>query len=367
MSTKGRAEDIAVDSQMPAADFGFVPLLRLLERMALAGGKAGGFATNPIGRYTPPASETVRLSANQSLAFPVGEVAGYEAKINSAGAKQWHVRVNFLGLTGSSGILPFHYSELVLRRLKLKDRALADFLDLFNHRLLSLFYQASIKYRLPLDYERGLVRRQKAGGDADTHTQVLLSLVGLGTSTTAGRLKISDEALIYHGGLFAQRVRTVDGLKRIIFNVFGMRAEVTEFVGQWHDLIEDVRTRLPGVAVPRGQNNQLGKTAMLGCKGWSAQGRIRISLGPLTAAQYGSLSPAGGTLAAIDQVVKMYLNDEHGYDFVMRVNSSAIDGPARLQKERQPTLGWSAWLGMPRHRDAGNATVDIPVSAHRAA
>ena len=367
MSTKGRAEDIDVSDDVPAADFGFVALVRLLERIAAASGDGSGFAKNPIGRYTPPSSEAVRLCANQSLAFPPGEIANYATKINSAGAKHWRVRVNFMGLTGASGVLPFHYSELVLKRLKLKDRALADFLDLFNHRLLSLFYQACLKYRLPFDYERAALRQSAAAPSRDAHTQVLMSLIGLGTPATAGRLQAGDEAFVYHAGLLSQRIRTADGLKQIISNVFGMRAEITEFVGQWHDLIDDVRTRLPGFAVPSGQNNQLGKTAMLGRKGWSAQGRIRIVLGPLSAEQYASLSPKSGTLAAVDEAVRLYLHDEHSYDFVMRVEASAIDGPARLRPDRAPTLGWSAWLGMPRHRAVGEAAIDIPVHARRVA
>lgn len=367
MSTKGRAEDLDVGNDVPAADFGFVSLVRLLERIAAAAGEGSGFAKNPIGRYTPPSSEAVRLGANQSLVFPAGEIAGYTTKTNSAGAKQWQVRVNFMGLTGASGVLPFHYSELVLKRLKLKDRALADFLDLFNHRLLSLFYQACLKYRLPFDYERAAPRQNGSLQSRDAHTRVLMSLIGLGTPATSGRLRVGDEALIYHAGLFSQRVRTVDGLKKLILNVFGMRAEITEFVGQWHDLIDDVRTRLPGLDAPGGQNNQLGKTAMLGRKGWSAQGRVRIVLGPLTAEQYASLSPKSGALAAIDETVRLYLNDEHSYDFVMRVDSRAIDGPARLRSHRAPTLGWSAWLGMPRHRAVGDAAVDIPVHGQRVA
>jgi type VI secretion system protein ImpH len=50
---------------------------------------------------------------------------------------------------GPSGVLPYNYTELVIDRLRNKDRALAEFLDIFHHRMISLFYQAWEKYRFP--------------------------------------------------------------------------------------------------------------------------------------------------------------------------------------------------------------------------
>ena len=51
--------------------------------------------------------------------------------------------VRFLGLLGPQGPMPLHFTEYVRDRLQHHgDRALAHFLDLFHHRLLSLFYRA---------------------------------------------------------------------------------------------------------------------------------------------------------------------------------------------------------------------------------
>ena len=44
--------------------------------------------------------------------------------------------------------MPRHYTELLLQRIREKDFSLRDFLDLFNHRLTSLFYRAWEKYSL---------------------------------------------------------------------------------------------------------------------------------------------------------------------------------------------------------------------------
>lgn len=368
MSSPSRRKDSSVVEELRTNPYGhgFVQAVRLLER-AVAGidGETQTHARNPVARHTPPATEAVRFHANQSLAFPSSEIANLDDKQSGAGFKQWHMNVNFMGVTGSSGVLPYHYTELVLKRLKLKDRSMVNFFDLFNHRLISLFYQASIKYRLPIEYERSRLGTV-SGASSDSHTKVLLALIGLGTPGLTRRLSTKDDALLYYAGLFTNKVRTVDGLRQIIFNLFAIPVEVREFIGQWQELIDDVRSRLPGQACLRGQNNQLGRTTMLGRKGWFSQGKIQIVLGTLTKEQFDSLAPGMPTLKALDEVVKLYINYEHDYEYVMRIQRRDVPRPMRLQRATPPKLAWDTWLstrtGEPIH---GDATVEVPLSARR--
>ena len=83
--------------------------------------------------------------------------------------------VNFIGLIGPLGVLP-HALHRTDRGAPVcaRCRTLRDFLDIFNHRMISLFYRAWEKYRFPVAYERG-------GRRTDRFTGYLLDLIGLGT------------------------------------------------------------------------------------------------------------------------------------------------------------------------------------------
>jgi type VI secretion system protein ImpH len=368
MPTKSRRKNISLVQKLIETPFvfSFKQAVRLLERAtANISANKTVFSKNPVARFTPPLSESVRFHSTQSLSFPASEISKISIKKNETEANQWRMHVNFLGLTGSNGILPYHYSEFVLKRLKEKDSTIRDFLDIFNHRTASLFYQASVKYNLPIEYERKKLY-QPSNSDTDNHTQLLLSLIGLGTRGLQRRLYTRDESLIYYSGLFSKKVRTSTGLKQIIYNHFSIPVEIKEFIGQWQELIDDVRTRLPGIEVPRGQNNQLGKSVMLGRKGWFSQGKIRIILGPLNRKQLHTFAPGTTALKALDELVKLYINFEHDYDYVMRIRRSDIPERIVLNKKSPPIMGWNTWLTSQSNKNIGlETTVDIPVSAHR--
>lgn len=346
--------------------FTFKQAVRLLERTtAFIASSNGNFANNPVAKFTPPLSENVRFQSKQSLSFSSSDIMKISVKKNNGDPQQWNMLINFMGLTGSNGVLPFHYSEFVLKRLRAKDTSMRDFLDLFNHRTISLFYQASVKYNFPLEYERKKLQ-PKTLFETDAHSKILLSLMGMGTEGLQNRLYTKDESLLYYSGLFSKKIRTANGLKQIIRSHFSVPVEIKEFIGQWQELIDDVRTRLPGIEIPRGQNNQLGRSVMLGRKGWFSQGKIRIILGPLTRKQLHTFAPGTTALKALDEIVKLYINFEHDYDYVMRIRRIDIPDRIVLNKSTPPTIGWNTWLSKNDRPQAANTEmIDIPVSAHR--
>ncbi|MBI1425484.1 MAG: type VI secretion system baseplate subunit TssG [Gammaproteobacteria bacterium] len=367
MPTTSRRKDLSVTrilSESPYR-FSFQQAVRLLERSAAYTSMDNKeAASKPVARFAPPGSELIRFKTTQSLAFPASEISRVSHNTHNTPG-QWTVNVNFMGLTGSGAVLPYHYTEFVLSRAKQKDNTTRDFFDIFNHRTVSLFYQASVKYSLPIEHERTKTHNAN-NTEIDRHTQILLSLIGLGMPGLQKRLYTRDESLVYYAGLFSKKLRTSAGLKQIIYQHFSIPVEIQEFIGQWQALIDDVRTRLPGMEIPRGQNNQLGKSVMLGRKGWFSQGKIRIILGPLNRKQLHAFSPGTTALKALDEIVKLYLNFEHDYDYVMRIRREDLPDRTKLKKDAAPIIGWNTWLANEKgHSPNNDATVDIPVSAAR--
>jgi type VI secretion system protein ImpH len=221
--------------------FDFFQAVRLLERLAPN--------RSPVGRAGPPQAEVVRFRAYLSLSFPPSSI--YEIQPASAALNLPAMSVAFMGLTGPSGVLPQHYTELLLRLERdgkgAEKGALRAWFDLFNHRLLSLFWRAWEKYRFYIRYERGEYGRKEPG----TFTQMLFSLVGLGLSPLRNRLRvvrrieaagerqeailarIDDISLLHYSGFFAHRPRCAVALEAILRDYFGFGFQVRQFQGQW--------------------------------------------------------------------------------------------------------------------------------------
>src|SRR5262249_33670737 len=142
---------------------GFFQAVRLIRRL-LPGGK-------PVGRFFPPITESVRFLANPSLSFPASEIQ--ELSVDTESGSPATMKVNFFGLSSPQGVLPTPYTELILERVQKKDYGLRDFLDIFNHRMISFFYRAWEKSHFFVSVELG---------EPDSVSPLMMSLLGLGTA-----------------------------------------------------------------------------------------------------------------------------------------------------------------------------------------
>lgn len=351
-------------------EFTFIQIVRLLERAANISKQLGqkqltsaSGKLSSTGHYSQPNKEAIRFAGKQTLGFPESEVSHVYID-ESTSNDQWQVVTDFIGLTGAMGVLPYHYTEFLLQRVKQKDQSLLHFLDLFHHRIASLFYRASTKYRLPLEYDKAKTLNPK---NKDNHTQALLAFVGLLTPGLEDRQYIKDESLLFFAGLLNQQVRTPSGLQSILQHYFDLPVNIEQFVGQWQSLILDVRTRLPHRLNPKGQNVCLGRTAMLGSKGWFAQGKIRINIGPLNKQQFDQLAPGTRSLKALNELVRIYLGVEHDFDFNIQVKRCDIPKSIRLGGKQKAIVGWNTWLSHNNNQPPkSDALMNIHLSPNRA-
>jgi type VI secretion system protein ImpH len=330
--------------------FDFFQAVRLLERLAReVGADDPSMPRLPVGQDGPPHHEAVRFRAQPTLGFPASPVARIDAppangRRPGEPVPPPEMTVTFLGLTGPLGVLPQHYTALLLRRLREKDFALRDWLDLFNHRAVSLFYRAWEKYRLPASYERS--RLSSPAGEPDPVTRCLHSLVGLGTAGLRGRLKVADEAVVFYAGHFAHYPRSACALEGLVEEHFGLPVGVLQAHGQWLTLEPGDHSLLPGPEHPLGRHNRLGEDLVVGERVWDVQGKFRLRVGPLTYGQFRELLPGSGRLGALCQMTRLYVGPELEFDVqlvLLRAQVPACrvgaDGPNR------PYLGWNTWVG----------------------
>lgn len=347
--------------------FTFVQAVRLLQRVAvLRAEKTAKPQPLEVAQNAPPHREHIRFRSETKMAYAPADVLKIEQQshtLNNKTFEQWRMKVAFMGLTGAKGVLPQHYSELVLQELKNRNPAFLDFLEMFNHRSISLFYRASTKYRLPIQYEKA--RLNPARNARDDFQQCLLSLIGLGSESLNGRLLTQDQALLFYSGLFSHQVRTSNGLKRMLSEHFELPVSIDEFQGQWQELLPDLRTRLASRHLPKGQNARLGKNVVVGRKGWMIQNKLRINIGPLTAAQFDSLKPGGKKLKALNELVKFYLGPDKDFEFCIKLPKSDLKEKVRFgdNKGVKPILGWNTWFAPKLDKQAEKEMMEIHVSS----
>jgi type VI secretion system protein ImpH len=306
--------------------FDFFQAVRLLERLYPN--------RSPVGYNAMPHNEAARFRALLSLTFPPSAI--HEVRHSESGPDQ--VIVAFLGLFGSMGVLPRHYTELMIERVRRKDFTLRDFLDIFNHRLISLFYRAWEKYRFPAAYERS---RLRGGNDYDPFSRLLFHLIGMGTGGLTGRLRTGDEVLLYYGGLAAQQPRSASALEALLGDYFSAPVAIQQFTGAWLRLDRENRTSLG-----RDQSNsELGSNAILGSKFWDQQAAFRVGIGPLSFERFCEFLPPGSGFGPLVELTRFFVG--LALDFDVRLILKAAEVPScRLGKPAPgtPQLGWSSWL-----------------------
>lgn len=332
--------------------FDFFQAVRILEALGQERRKAGGPAAGmPVGRDFAPEKEAARFRALPSRSFPAGTVSSLkdvsESSDTSASAPE--MTVPFMGLVGPGGVLPDHYTDLLVRRLRMKDHALRDFLDLFNHRSVSLFYRAWLKYRFQFNYKQ-------SPGSEDTFALALRCLTGMGSDHMTERTPVSDETFLYYSGRFASRARPADGLADLLSDYFGVPVSVEQFRGHWLALAEEERTVLPSGPERSGYYNRLGVDSILGERVWDVQSRFRLRIGPLGRAAFDALLPRGEALQELCAITRTYVGPELDFD-VQLVLAGAEVGACRLQGPgvEGAALGWNSWLAGSRDSDADDA------------
>ena len=317
--------------------FDFFQAVRLLERFRPE--------RSPVGHDGPPREEVVRFCAHLALTFPPSAVHSLEEVAPPRGREEQgggppRMETPFIGLVGASGVLPTVYTEVLIALSGRRNLAARDFLDLFHHRVVSLFYRAWEKYNVPALWERGQRWGDGRVGD-DAFSRRLFDLIGLGLEPLRDRLAVPDGALLYYAGFLAQQHRPVCVLESLLRDYFRRPVAVGTFQGQWLRLPDDQQSRM-GRA---GAYNQLGIDTVVGGTVWDDQCKFRVRVGPLGLDDFRAFLPGGRCSGELMDLVRFFAPGELQFDVQLILKAAEVPG-CKLSRDGRAAaqLGRCSWL-----------------------
>jgi type VI secretion system protein ImpH len=317
------------------SSFQFFQAIHLLERLRPE--------RSPLGGFGDPDEEVVHIGVNPRLGFPASEIQSMEA----AGEGRPRMTVNFTGLTGPSGVLPYPYSTLVLERLAARDGALAAFLDLFHHRVASLLHRAWEKHRFAQRHVRG-------GGDPLAHH--LRDLAGLGLEGEEEVGSVRAERVAGYAGLLGMESRSAVGLEQLVVDYFDVPCRVEQFVGRWYPVAEADHCFLdePSPA------STLGEGALVGDEVWDPGGGVRVRLGPLSRERFDSFLPDGEAHQVLATLLRLYGHGQYEFEVQLVLARDEVSGVVLDGDGDAKRLGWTSWISTrDRESDADEAVLSV--------
>lgn len=302
-----------------AMRFDFFQAVRLLECLLV-----GGTLEHTDARTLP-----IQFRPDTALAFPATDVKRLEW-VEAAVAR---ITVTFMGLYGIGSPLPFYFCDEISKEMD-EAEALKDFLDVFNQRLYRMFYESWKKYRPALHFEQTY---------RNAHTQVFLSLAGLGTPGLEAGLPLPPLHLVPFAGRLGGHVRYAEGLQALLADLLAredIAVRIEENVPRWVPV-----ANRPGLGGDGRAPAILGVTAIVGASIYDVSGKFRVVLGPLSFRQYRCLLPGEGEADRVHALVRLYAPDYLDYDVELLLDTSGV--PQVKLGDPTSRIGVDAWLGRP--------------------
>ena len=305
-----------------ARRYSFFRLVYLLERLFPG--------APPIGQLGPASHERIRLRGDIGLTFASSDIAELANTKYPDEIERARMSVSFMGLYGSVSPLPTHFAEsIALSDYQGGPQPIREFLDVFHHRLISLFYRTWTKYRFSVMY--------RTKGD-DPFTRRMFCAVGI-DGFKDHTTPLQRFLYLKYAPLLALKSRSARGLDVVLSDMFGeMGVSIEQFVGHWTLIEKPLRNKV-GVA-----NSVLGESLTIGRYVYDGTGRFTIKLGPLSYDDYLSFLPGGHRRPLVKGIVDTFTRGI--YDVMLELHVKKDEAPRlKLSSDRPSVLGRTAWLG----------------------
>lgn len=323
--SRTNASSLAYEILSDSRHYSFFQAVNLLSTISENKAQLGGIG--------PAREEPIRFRAHASLAHPVSDIETLTTN-DKAQAKddQLEMVVNFLGLYGPSSPLPAFYTEEILFD-ESEPNNRQDFLDLFNHRAISLLYRTWEKYRYYIRYRKGA---------SDPISQYMFALIGLGDKNLRQNIDLDWRKLLSYLGVISIGSRSASVLQGILSHYFnGIEVEIEQCVAKRIRFDAQQACRL-GI-----ENTTLSVDAYcasIGGVSYDRNSKFRVVIHNLTFEEYQRYLPCGDRYLTLCNLIKLVMTDQYEFDIELKLMEQVVP---RLyaKQDNECRLGWSAWLG----------------------
>lgn len=262
---------------------------------------------NPVmGSTWQVRQETVRFRPHPGMGFPASEIKAFEP------AEQPHlpatVRITFMGLYGVTSPLPTHYVNDIAQQRE-GHEVTADFLDIFNHRLITQYYRIWRKYSYPATFE--------AGG-RDKTSQYLLGLIGLGVDGCTASVAAPLSRFLALLPVMLLPGRTAEGMVSLVSLLApGTQAKI------WHHDKKRMQLRAP-LTLSASQPVTLANRPVMGNYATDVNSQVLMQLSTSDPEEVQGWLPGGELYADLMALLHVYLGSRLDVRLQLCVDSNQL-------------------------------------------
>ena len=291
-----------------------------------------------LGHTGPVEDEIAQLLPNNTLGFPAADIGRIELHENSTGSDKWKLFQNFLGLYGPNSAAPIFIAESVNQCIDAED-PLKDFLDIFNHRVISLYYRAQ---------KKNSVIKTVSTTHSNPISNILHAMMGHDFNMDETNWDVGPSKLLRHCGLFSSSNRNPNGLEKLVSDYFSLSdVHVIPFARRRIKIPQSSQGRLSTF-----QNQAaLGESFILGevIEDITGQFILRIKMPDMQT--FKQFQPGEKQYNELIFLVNMYVQYRLGFTLEFIIPTEEIRSMAISGVNPSGKLGQSSWVGSPSEKE----------------
>lgn len=309
---------------------------------------------------SPSRAGPISFHNRVSMSFPSSDIETIEVRSRGAtthlgrkldpSAVQIRVTPSFMGLLGSSGALPYAFTESLAAAPTDEKQSLREFFDILSQRSYTLFREAWAKARITYSFDR-------VGRNALLPTQ--LCIAG-SDPARRGEGVVPSEVRAFYGALLRTRCMSSKVLGQVLSDYFEVPVHVQPCRGEWSQLTDGEAVQLGHVGC------RLGADSVIGTRTFQRDRRIRLRIGPLDRTRYGRFLPGSTSTGGLGAMLACFPVVQFQFEVNLVLQASAVQPAVLGSREDDPEaelnhgLGLTSFLGGTEERDRDELVFDLP-------